>query len=307
MRHSDSSSTLLQSIFGRFVEQHKLAPSYIETAQKWFMPLANKILEHQVGAKRPIIVAINGCQGSGKSTLTSFLVTVLNEVFHKSTIGFSIDDFYLSKEQRVRLSKAVNPLLGTRGAPGTHDIGFLEYTLKHLLIGKNVHLPVFNKALDDLAPFAEWISVNQPHEIIILEGWCVGIDSQQQHELAEPVNDLEAHEDTSVEWRQYVNDVLSVDYRRVFSLIDYMIMLKAPSFDQVFKWRCEQEHKLIASLQEKNKYKQEITETMSDKQILRFVQFYQRLTEHALTTMPAKCDSLFTLDSTRSIKACRQK
>lgn len=307
MKHSESNSALLQSILNRFIEQHKLAPSYAKAAQKWFIPLANRISEHQASAGSAIIVGINGCQGSGKSTLTSLLATVLNEVFHKSTIGFSIDDFYLSKEQRIRLSKSVNPLLKTRGAPGTHDIGFLESTLTLLLNGKNVDLPVFNKALDDLAPVSKWIPVNEAPKIIILEGWCVGIDSQHQSELAQPINELEALEDTSKDWRQYVNDVLSVDYKRVFSLIDYMIMLKAPSFEHVYKWRCEQEHKLIKSLEGNADNKIDASGIMSDEQILRFVQFYQRLTEHALTSMPAKCDSLFTLNSSRSVKACRHK
>lgn len=307
MKHLESNSAQLQSILSGFIVQHKLAPSYIKTAQKWFVPLANKISEHQTSAGRPIIVGINGCQGSGKSTLTSFLVKVLNDVFQQNTIGFSIDDFYLSKEQRLRLSKSINPLLKTRGAPGTHDIGFLESSLKHLLLGENVNLPVFDKALDDLAPTSNWIPVNQEQKIIILEGWCVGVDNQHQHELLEPVNDLEALEDEFHEWRQYVNDVLSVDYKRVFALIDYMIMLKAPSFDQVFMWRCEQEHKLIQALQQNKNQKLETTNTMSDQEIFRFVQFYQRLTQHALTTLPAKCDSLFILDTTRRIKTCLHK
>ena len=307
MKHSEPANAQLHTILNEFIEQHQLAHSYIDTAQKWFMPLANIISQHQLSADCPILVGINGCQGSGKSTLTSFLVTVLNEIFHQSTIGFSIDDFYLSKAQRLILSKSVNPLLATRGAPGTHDIDFLETTLNRLLLGKDVKLPIFNKAIDDLAPIAQWIPINSPHKIIILEGWCVGIDSQSQQDLLTPVNELEALEDPSLNWRQYVNDVLSVDYKRVFKLIDYTVMLKAPSFEQVFEWRSEQEHKLIKKLQLNQTDRNAGINTMSDDQILRFVQFYQRLTQHALTNMPAKCDSLFTLDTRRRIETCLHK
>lgn len=307
MEHLASNKSALQALLSRFIVQHKLGPYYAETAQEWFTPLAEIISKHQHSAGKPIIVGINGCQGSGKSTLTAFLVTVLNEIFHQATIGFSIDDFYLSKQQRIRLSKLVNPLLKTRGVPGTHNINFLEATLKSLSAGENTNLPFFDKAIDDLAPLSQWKSITQPYKIIILEGWCVGIDSQHQEELTNPINDFEAKEDASLEWRQYVNDVLSVDYKRVFSLIDYMVMLKAPSFQQVFKWRCEQEHKLIESLQKGLHKPTQTSSTMTDKQIYDFVQYYQRLTEHALETLPSSCNSLFTLDSNRGITSCKHQ
>ena len=307
MEHFVTNKALLPSLLSRFVVEHKLGPNYAETAQDWFIPLANIISQHQISAGKSIIVGINGCQGSGKSTLTSLLVTLLNEVFNQPTIGFSIDDFYFSKQQRIRLSKSVNPLLKTRGVPGTHDINFLEVSLKNLLAGKSTNLPVFDKAIDDLAPLSDWKSTNETYKIIILEGWCVGISNQHQQDLANPVNEFEAIHDTSKDWRQYVNDVLSVDYKRVFSLIDYMIMLKAPSFEQVFKWRCEQEHKLIESLHKDPNKLTKVSSTMSDEQIFEFVQYYQRLTEHALKTLPSSCDSLFALDSNRGIKSCKHK
>jgi D-glycerate 3-kinase len=120
------------------------------------------------------------------------------------------------------------------------------------------------------------------------------------------VNELEAKEDASGQWRQYVNDVLSVDYKRVFASIDYLVMLQAPSFEHVYAWRCEQEHKLKTSLASHRTDSQLPNETMSDSEILRFIQFYQRLTQHALSTIPAKCDRLFVLNETRGITQCQQ-
>lgn len=303
MKRLESKTALINGLLSQFIKDHKLSPDYIETALTWFIPLANKISLHQSSANRPILIGVNGCQGSGKSTLTALLTILLNEVFDKSTIGFSIDDFYLSKQQRNGLSKSIHPLFKTRGAPGTHDLGLLEKSIARLLAGKNVTLPVFNKAIDDLEPMSNWVQVHKSHKIIILEGWCVGIDSQEQHELVEPANELEARLDKDSIWRQHVNDLLSVDYKHVFSLIDFLIMLKAPSFEQVYKWRCEQEHKLIASLAAEGNLSKNRA-TMSDPQILTFIQFYQRLTQHALETMPAKSNCLFKLDSNRSIEAC---
>jgi D-glycerate 3-kinase len=36
---------------------------------------------------------------------------------------------------------------------------------------------------------------------------------------------------------------------------------------------------------------------MSDQQVLQFIQFYQRLTEHSLATMADSCDLVFILIS----------
>ncbi len=44
---------------------------------------------------------------------------------------------------------------------------------------------------------------------------------------------------------------------------------------------------------------------MSDKQVARFVHFYQRLTEHCLATLPAVVDYLYTLDEQRNIVSSR--
>ena len=307
----------LLSTVERFISERKLPKGYSKIAQKWFIPLAVSLIKHQNSAERPIIVGINGCQGSGKSTLSALLIVLLNEVYDVPSIGFSIDDLYLSKQSRKSLASTINPMLATRGVPGTHDISLLEKVLKNLAQGNPVNIPVFDKSIDDLKPVNEWVNVTQAHNIIILEGWCVGLSSQHPNELVAPVNELEATQDSGGEWRQYVNDVLSVDYERVFSSIDYLIMLQAPSFEHVYAWRCEQEHKLIASLTSQNVdhdttagtesvANKENKNIMNDQDILPFIQFYQRLTQHALTSMPAKCDSLVILDSTRSIRQCRQ-
>ncbi len=71
-------------------------------------------------------------------------------------------------------------------------------------------------------------------------------------------------------------------------------MLKAPSFDCVFNWRLQQENKLRRSLNDKHK-------TMDEHAIKQFIQYYQRITEHLLLTLPNKVDYLFELDEQRNI------
>ena len=45
---------------------------------------------------------------------------------------------------------------------------------------------------------------------------------------------------------------------------------------------------------------------MTDKQLSRFIQHYQRLTEHALAELPGQVHYLFQLDADRSITALEQ-
>ena len=72
-------------------------------------------------------------------------------------------------------------------------------------------------------------------------------------------------------------------------------MLAAPSFDSVLHWRLEQEHKLAKTS------KGEKTGVMNDDEVARFIEHYQRLTEHALSTLPQQCDTVFYLDEHRNI------
>ena len=65
-------------------------------------------------------------------------------------------------------------------------------------------------------------------------------------------------------------------------------MLRAPSFDTIFKWRLEQENKMANPL-------------MNETEILRFIQYYQRITEHCLQEMPSRVDHLFQLDHNRQV------
>lgn len=278
-----------------FLKTHKLPSAYAETAQHWFIPLCDRVLEHQKSASKPFIVAINGCQGSGKSTLTSFMSAYLSSEHDKSVVSLSIDDFYLSQSERRALAIKVHPLLQTRGVPGTHDTTLALKTLDALHKPGNVALPRFEKSLDDPLPREQWPVVTSPPDIVILEGWCVGLPPQDDSKLKEAINELERDEDPLCIWRRFVNTELGGSYQTLFGLADYTTMLKAPSFDCVYNWRLEQEHKLAETAGTKG------NKVMSDDEISRFIAHYQRLTEHALQHLPARCDTVFSLDENRQI------
>jgi len=209
------------------------------------------------------IIGITGSQGSGKTTFAQSLTTSLSSR-QPSTVSLSLDDFYLSKTAREELAESVHPLLVTRGVPGTHETDLLEKVLNQVASGdklKKISVPTFDKARDDRGP-------NKSAYVgkLILEGWCLGAVAQSGQDLREPVNDLEREEDSSGKWRSWVNSQLQSRYHRLWQRVDFWIRLIPPSFTSVFEWRKQQEEQL------------DIGKRMSDIDLKRFIQHYERLT-----------------------------
>lgn len=69
---------------------------------------------------RPFIIGLNGVQGVGKTTLVKALAETLQEREGLNTLVVSIDDFYLTHEDQLRLAEenSDNALVQYRGEPG---------------------------------------------------------------------------------------------------------------------------------------------------------------------------------------------
>ena len=285
----------LQSELEQFIAGHQLPTQYLQQVDQWFMPVADQVEKHQQALERPLVLGINGCQGSGKSTLADLLV-LLFSVKGLSAVALSVDDFYLTLRERQALAESKHPLLLTRGVPGTHDVGLAIATLQQLRKGNApVNIPRFDKSIDDRSESSE--QQTKPVDVIILEGWCLGAAAADS--IAPACNDLESLEDPEGVWRNYVNQQLKTHYKEWHSLVDLWIMLKAPAFSSVFRWRKEQEDKLRAKLMAAG-----VTQTsglMDDQQLQRFIQHYQRVTENILDTLPDQVHFLYSLDENRKI------
>lgn len=281
------------------IAKHELPEAYRQTAQQWFLPVFEQILAASKKYNTPLVIGINGSQGSGKSTLADLFRYAAQNSYHRDVLNLSIDDFYLTRNERKLLADNIHPLLITRGVPGTHDVDLAMDTISSL---KNfsgpVAIPRFDKSTDDRAEPDKWDHISSQPDIIVLEGWCLGADAQAEDELLVPLNRLESEEDPEVIWRRFANQQLSQDYQLLFSEVDVWLMLKAPSFECVFDWRLEQEGKLAHRMEKNEKQSSAV---MSRDEVSRFIQHYQRITENTLSTLPQKVHFLFELNNQREI------
>jgi len=277
-----------------FIATQRLPSSYLQTVESWYKSLAGNVARHHKAAGRTLLVGINGSQGSGKSTLASLLALLLSESFGLKAITLSIDDFYLTREARLSLAEKIHPLLETRGVPGTHDVALMRDTLQRLIEkggeSGEICIPRFDKLSDDRYPESDRVSL--PCDVVLFEGWCLGTPAQADEALHDPVNELEAREDPEGIWRRYVNRQIGEGYQDIYQLLDLWIMLQAPSFECVCRWRLEQETRLADDAKK---------QLMTGSQVASFVQNYQRLTEHSLRQLPAMVHYLFRLDEDRQV------
>ncbi|MFK8051606.1 MAG: hypothetical protein AB8F65_01440 [Woeseiaceae bacterium] len=277
-----------------FIEQHALPQAYVESARRAFLPLAswlNTQLDRAQGGA--YVLGINGAQGTGKSTLAALLADVMGGTYDRRVAILSIDDLYMTRTEREVLATKVHPLLRTRGVPGTHDVALGLSLIRQLtLLGdaESVQVPRFDKSTDDRAPASCWDRIEGPLDLIILEGWCVGSVPCDVAALQEPINSLERDEDPEGIWRHYVNQKLTTDYQALFDLLDDLVFLRAPDFEVVHEWRLKQEQKLRTSVGAGG------TAIMSDADVARFIQHYERITRANLAGLSERSAVAIELD-----------
>jgi len=290
-----------------FIEEHQLPDDFKRLVEEYYQPLVNRIFKQYTLNARPYFVGINGCQGSGKSTLSAYIAQYLLSTYSLNVVVMSLDDFYLPKKDRNKLAKDIHPMFEKRGVPGTHNTKLLNHVLTQLNEKKSpLLIPKFNKATDEPYQTTKWKNVEHPVDIVIFEGWCWGVPSQAEIQLVELINTLEKQKDSEGIWRSYVNNQLEKHYQPLYQLFDYWIALQAPSFDYVYRWRLEQEQKLALKLKNTEKNTDPLA-VMNTEQILDFIQYFQRLTEHGIKTLPLFADTTFFLDENRQIMKVKQK
>ena len=285
------------------IRRHRLPATFEQTVTEVYQPLAAQVASWHTEVNGTLVLGINGAQGTGKSTMADFLTLLLKHEHQLAAAVISIDDLYLTKDERLDLSESVHPLFITRGVPGTHDVDLgvqVIESLKKAGADSVTTIPRFDKGCDDRHSSDAWGSFTGRPDVIIFEGWCIGASAQET--VAEPINDLERAEDAAGQWRGRVNEQLSAVYPALFGQIDRLIMLRPPSLECVIAWRTEQEEKLAARLAEESG---DASGVMDAAGIQRFVMHYERVTRHQWDELPKRADVLIDFDEQHRIQQVR--
>ncbi len=192
----------------------------------------------------PIVVGVSGGQGSGKSTLSQLLSKNLY-IKGIENIVLSLDDFYLSKKERVKLSKKIHPIARNRGVPGTHDTDSLKKILTTLIQRKNelpIKVPVFEKGLDDRKPTHLWNQVKFFPAVILLEGWCIGAFSDNLSPT--PETEWELNNDPNGIWKKWTK-AQAKKYEAIWETLNFLVFIEQKDFSQVIEDRWRQEQKIL--------------------------------------------------------------
>ena len=280
----------------KFKNKEKMIKSFLVPISFWIASKAKN--------KKPFIVGLGGGQGTGKTTITSIISIVLKKYFKLNVFKISIDDFYKTKKERILLSKKVHPSLITRGVPGTHDVSSMFSFFKRVK-SKNfraLKLPKFNKAIDDRYNKKLWHSIKKKPDIIIFEGWCVGARAEKNNSLKKAINSLERNSDKKLIWRKFVNQQLKLKYKKLYTQLDCMLFLKANNFRLLQQWRLKQEKKLWL----KNKRSRN-NKIMNKKDVIKFMQTYQRITQNMLKHAPKYSSMILNLNRNHQIKSVKYK
>lgn len=298
---SDCYSKVKKDCF-KYIRSQEISNEKFKNKEKmlkqFLIPLSFWINKKKIKGET-LFVGLAGGQGSGKTTISTMILLILKKYFKMKVFKISIDDFYKTREERIKMSKKIHPMLKTRGVPGTHDVNLILKFFKNIekIKFKKFSLPKFDKSIDDRCKKKLWYQVKDKPDIVILEGWCVGARASKKYELKKPLNVLEANLDKNKKWRNFVNLQLNKSYKKLFSQLNLLIYLKAKNFRILKEWRLKQEKKLRIKFR-KNKS----SKIMSKEEVLKFMMTYQRITEQMFKSCPKYCSAVLFLNNKQQIQ-----
>ncbi|KPV71596.1 uncharacterized protein RHOBADRAFT_56448 [Rhodotorula graminis WP1] len=232
----------------------------------------------------PLVCAIQGPQGSGKSYTASKLPALLAAASPTPssassapirTAALSLDDLYLPHDGLAAVAAAdpANALLSGRGQAGTHDLPLALELLSALKRpspnAQSLKLPLFDKSLHggagDRLPREQWVEVERPDEVdlVVFEGWMNGFRPLDPPSLLSELYNLARSDPGAAKAR------LGIDYEPPFLLehdeahlavvhdnlrgyapmwdeVDVFVQIKPERMGFVWEWRLEQEHNMKA-------------------------------------------------------------
>ena len=286
----------------KFIKSQETSKEKFKNKEKmikdFLIPICFWIFKHKPKNKT-YIIGLAGGQGTGKTTISSLIKLILSYYFKLNVFKVSIDDFYKTRKERLKLSKTKHPLLLTRGVPGTHDIDMMNKLFSNIKKTKfrTMLIPKFDKSIDDRYNKKFWFKIKKKPDILILEGWCVGAKPEKNNTLYTPINKLEKNLDSKKKWRLHVNNQLKNKYAKLFNQMHSLLYLKAKNFNVLKSWRIKQEKKL--KFKNKNKKNNKI---MNNLEVLNFMMTYQRITQNMFKIAPKHSSIIIDLNDRHQIK-----
>ena len=209
-----------------------------------WLPLALKIAALKT-LGRPLVQGILGVQGTGKTTLANALRLILGYLGY-TTLTFSIDDLYKPYAARVQLRQQ-DPRFLWRGPPGTHDV---ELGIQVLDQCRQPHrqapilVPRFDKSAHNGAGDRTEPERIEPPDIILFEGWFVGVRPVAESVFNEPLPPIVTAAD-----RQFARDCHErlKAYLPLWERLDSLFVLDPVDYRLSKQWRQEAEQKMIAA------------------------------------------------------------
>ena len=95
-----------------------------------------------------------------------------------------------------------------------------------------------------------------------------------------------------------MNAALAGPYRMLFEPLRPLVLLRAPSFEVVYRWRLEQERKLRERVEREGG---DASRVMDDAGVARFISHYERVTRRILEEMPQRADVVLPMDADRAV------
>ena len=204
------------------------------------LPLLSQAYKFQNNFSDRKIIGISALPGTGKTTLGKWLETISLKLNFKIAV-ISIDDFYLPSDE-MELAIKNNPWNVSRGFPGSHSVKLMYEKLLNWKLNGELNVPVFDKSLrNGLGDRSHWRSDNP--DLLILEGWFLGIEPCSIHIDDEPENLAELSPQESL-YRFNIQKKLN-EYLDVWNLIDNIWHLKPIKFEYMNMWKSNQEKEMF--------------------------------------------------------------
>jgi D-glycerate 3-kinase len=213
-------------------------------------PANEAIKKSRVG--ETFVIGVQGGNGSGKSTLSKCMTDYL-KLRGYNAVTFSTDDFYGTRESRMKLSSTYpgNPFYDynviPRGMPGTHDVVKMRLALDLAEAGMDFKIPVFDKTLyggkGDVTD--ETINVSGRQDFLIVEGifWNMLYADGWKMQSSCLNNDMNLRDvDPELKYHKVIfNQLRAGGYEELWKHTNYMIKMMPTSLQLHKKWRWEQE------------------------------------------------------------------